>query len=897
MARRHRLISGLKALFHRSRVEAELDDELRHYLDAAAAQRRRDGLSDDEAWRRARADLGSLDAVKDHTRDAGWETAVEQLWRDLRYAARTLRKAPAFSAVVVLTLTLGIGANTAIFSAVSAVMLRALPVQRPHELVALTAAYRDGAEPFSYSAFRRIAAEGSTLIDAAAASTARRDAIAVDGPPEPVDVKWVSGNYFTSLGVAVAVGRPLVAADDPGPPGRAVAVLSDAFWVRRFGRDPAAVGRSVQLRGATFVIIGITSPGFAGETPGENVDLWLPISSQPNAPAWLWAGHSTTWLSVLARLRPGVDLPSARAGLEPVYERLRADIAADTDSADYRRAVLESRLAVSGASGGGSRLRNHLAAPLTVLMAIAFLVLLVACANIANLMLTRAAARRRELAMCLALGAGRGRLLRQGMVEALILAALGAAGGFVVALWGTSALSTLLTGVLPVALDLRPDARVLMFAGLSAGATAVLFGLLPALATTRLDSQGVFRRVGARRGASRIPFGRTLVVAQVAVSLVLVVTAGLFVRSLMTLNRVELGFDPTQVVLFRIGHTADAGLPGEVRQQIYRAVLDRAASVSGVSGASGSRTGLLSSETWRNVIAVESGAPAERPLRSNVNAVSPGYFEVTRIALLGGRGFTDLDREHAPDVAVVNDAFARRFLGARPLGRRVGLCTSESCEPSSTRMMEVVGIAEDAKYSSLEAPAPPLLYVPLAQSGQNLGEIQVRATGELSTILATLYRSLAGADRRLSIVGMTTAHDRVDASLAVRSAVAGLSSTFGLLALAIAGVGLFGLVAYTTAERTQEIGVRMALGARGRDVRSLVLGETFRLVAIGAGVGLAAALALSRLMSGLLYGIEAHDPAAFSLSLGLLILVALLAGYGPVTRAAGVDPVQALRNE
>ena len=553
MASFQRFIGGLKGLIRSRRVEQELDEELQAYLESSVEARVRAGMTPEDARRAARVELGSMEAVKDHTRGVGWEATVEQTWRDVRYGARTLRRSPVFAAVVVVTLTLGIGANTAIFSAVNAIMLRTLPVAHPEELISLKALYPNGAEPFSYAAYRRIAADGARLVDALAASTARRDAITVDGPPEAVDLKWVSGNYFTTLGVSISTGRPLLVSDDLQPPGRAVAVISDAFWTRRFGRDPAAVGRTVRLRGTAFVIVGVASRGFAGETPGESVDLWMPLSAQPSAPAWVWNGHSTTWLSVLARRRADVGLAQARAGLEPVYERVRDDVAAGTDSADFRRSVLESRLRVSEASGGVSRLRDNLAAPLMILVGIVGLVLLVTCANVATLMLTRAVARRREVALCLALGAGRLRIIRQGMVEALLLAALGGIGGFLVAIWGTSALSSLLSGVLPVVLDIGPDKGVLLFAGVISCATAVLFGFLPTLSATGPAPLGVLKSGGAAgRGASRIPFGRTLVVTQIAVSLVLLVAAGLFVRSLMRLKNVDLGFDPNQVVLFRV---------------------------------------------------------------------------------------------------------------------------------------------------------------------------------------------------------------------------------------------------------------------------------------------------------------------------------------------------------
>jgi predicted permease len=901
MARLRRLIGGIAALFRRQRAEQELDEELRAYVETAIEETLRAGMPREEAIRAARVEIGSLEAVKDYTRDVGWETRIEGVWRDVRYAARTLRKSPAFTAVAVLTLALGIGANTAIFSAVNAIMLRQLPVERPEELLSLAAVYANGVEPvFSYAAYRRIVADGGHLVDAIAASTVRRDAITLDGPPEPVDLKWVSGNYFSTLRVSAAVGRTLLVSDDPLPPGEPVAVLSDAYWTRRFGRDPAIIGRSVRLKATTFIIVGIAPRGFLGESAGEAVDLWMPLSAQPGAPSWLWSGHSTTWLRILGRRRSGISLAQARAGLEPVYERIRNDIAAGTDSPEFRLSVLDSRLAVTEASRGTSRVRDNLSAPLLVLMALVGLVLLVACANVANLMLARAATRRRETALCLAIGAGRSRLVRQGMAEALLLAAFGGLGGLFLAKWGASVLEALISGALPIALDVSPDARVLAFAVLTSCATALVCGLLPALRATRIDPLGALKGGGGPgRGTARIPLGRTLVVTQIAVSLVLLVAAGLFVRSLLELRDIDPGFDPDRVVIFRMTPPVDQQpLPVETKRNLYRQLLERAESVPGVDGASASFSGLLSAETWRNAITVEGYLPrAGVTPRTFANSVTPTYFDVMRIALLRGRGFTDGDHESAAKVAIVNEAFARQFFGnADPIGKRVGFCSSDPCGPPKG-MMEIVGIAEDVKYVDLREGTRPMLYVPFTQFEQNLSEIEVRTAGDPSAVAATIYRELAAVDPRLAIVAMIEARDRVDASMVAESLIAKLSAAFGLLALALAGVGLYGLIAYVTTQRTGEIGIRMALGAQRRDVRRLVLRDTLRLVALGLVIGIPAALGGAQLLSGQLYQVEPSDPLAVSLSVAALAFVALVAGYLPARHATRVDPANALRAE
>jgi predicted permease len=902
MTRLARVARGAVALVRTQRTEDDLDDELRAYLEMSVDQKMRAGLTRQAAVRAARAEIGSLDAVKDYTRDVGWETRIENLWRDMRYAGRTLRKSPGFSAVAVFTLALGIGANTAIFSVVNAIMLRPLPVERPEQLISLATVYPDNVEPiFSYPAYQRFVVEGASIVDTIAASSVRRDAITIDGPPEAVDYKWVSGNYFTTLGVPAAVGRALLPSDDRLPAGQPVAVLSNSYWTRRFGRDGSVIGRSFRFRTTAFTIVGVAPHGFFGETGGEAPDVWMPLTTQPGARPHLWKGHSTTWLGILARRRPGITLAQARTALEPVYGRIRDEVASGTESAEFRKAVVESRLAVSDASSGSSRLRAELSAPLVILMGIVGLVLVIACANVANLMLARAATRRRETAVCLAIGAAKLRVVRQGLAEALLLAAFGGVAGLLLAYLGSSTLVAMVAGALPLSIDVSPDVRVLSFTMLVTCATAIVFGLLPALRAARIDPLPALKVSGGPgRGGSRIPLRRTLVVTQIAMSVILLVTAGLFVRSLFKLKEIDMGFDPERVLLLQIAPPTDVQpVSAEMRRNLYRQLLARAESLPGVRAASASFSGLFSGGTWGNAITVEGFVPRSGITpRTFANSVTPRYFDVMGIAIVRGRGFTDDDRETAVNVTVVNQTFARRFFGeADPIGRRVGLCSSDPCGVPPRGMMEIVGIAEDAKYVNLREEKRPMLYVPFAQYDQNLRELEVRTAGAPGAIAATLHRELAGVDSRLSIVSMVELRERIDTSIVAERLIAKLSATFGLLALALAAVGLYGVVAYVTMERTGEIGIRMALGANRRDVRRLVLRDTLTLVVAGAVLGIPVALVGGQLLASQLYEVGPNDPVVLLVAVATLAITALVAGYLPTRRAVRVDPVIALRAE
>lgn len=894
-----RFIAGAQALLQRRRTDDELDEELQAYLDAAIEAGERSGLSPEDATRTARARMGSLLAVRAETRDVGWEVWIEHIWRDVRHAARTLRKAPVFTVVAVLMLALGIGANTAIFSAVNAVVLRRLPVSQPSELVAIAAAYPEGVEPvFSYEAFRTIQADASSLVDVVAASNSRRDAIALDGPPEPADVKWVSGNYFATLGVPAARGRTFSSRRAAVGAADAVAVISDAYWTRRFGRSESVIGRSFRLKSTTFTIVGVARRGFTGESPGEAVDVWMPLELLAQAPASHWVGHSTTWLRLLARRRAGVSFEQARSGLEPVYRQVRDAIAADTESPEYRASVQRSRLIVTDASRGSSRLREYFATPLVILMGLVGLVLLVACANLANLMLARAAIRRRESAVCLALGVSRRRLAWQRLVEALLLALAGGAGGVLLATWALPALASSLSGILPVALDLSPDVSVLVFASVLSVATALAFGLWPALRVARIDPLPALK-AGGQAGRDRRPLGRMLVVIQVAMSIVLLVGAGLFVRSLMALQGIDTGFDPDRVALVRLAPAAAASsLTAEHRQALLEQMIARAGRVPGVTRVSASVNGVFSRGTWRNTISVDGVVPVAGPTpRAYVDAVTSGYFDAMRIAVLRGRGFTDADRAGGPRSAVVNQAFVRRFFASTdPVGRHVSLCTSDPCgEVPAERRMEIAGVVEDAKLVELREEPLPTIYVPLTQVERMPAEIQVLTATGPAAVSTALHRALTSGDTRLTVVAMTDARTQVNASIAAERLVATLSAAFGAFALLLAAIGLYGLVACVTVQRTGEIGIRMALGASRGHVRRLVLQDTLALLIVGSAIGLPIAYGLARLLDGQLYGVSTGDPMAFAVGLAALSFAALLAGYLPARRATRVDPVRALR--
>jgi predicted permease len=955
MSHLHRWAARLASLFQRRALDERLDEELSFHLEQESRKLQAQGLSLEEARRAARLRLapgGALERIRESHRAGRGVPALEKLAQDLRYAVRTLRKSPGFTAVALLSLAFGIGTNSAIFSVVDALLLKALPVPNADRLTTLAKGLGSEPDPlFSYPAFRRFADSADAVctgviavtdkftavvrplgarqgrtgnagpIAAAAAPAAAADSA---GDTETVDSQLVSGNFFSVLGVGAAVGRTFSAAEDGVPGGHPVAVMSYGYWERRFGRDRAVVGEPLLVNGTPVTVLGVLPRGFRGVLADEAPDLFLPVTLRDTVrfrgsmrvdgpePAGqpVWSQVNEHWLQLLAKRRREVSLESARAVLAVLFEREKqAELVGRTDPDDRSQLLAERLLVEPGARGLADR-RGTLTRPLLVLMGLAALVLLIACTNVATLLMARADRRRKEMAVRLGIGAGRSRVVRQLVTESLLLAGLGGALGLAFAAWGSRLLLRLVSqGAEPVPLDVGLDWRRVAFAFGVALVTGLVFGLVPALQATRVDlaavlKQGARAMKGAGRGGHRLPLGRVLVAAQVGLSLVLLISAGLFVRSLQNLMRVDPGYVTGGLVTARI-NPGLLGYPVGRLAALYERLAERLEAIPGVRSASLSRASLLSDDISTSTLTFPGYNP--RPsddMSVQRNSVTPRYFATLGLALVAGRSLEPRDRQGAPRVVVVNQAFVRRFLPqGSPIGRRFNFAA-----PESSRDMEIVGVARDAKYHRLGEAAPPLVYLPVAQIEAGLHEAEVLrdielrvdpAAGETAVawVAGQLRRAVAEVAPGLPVLSVTTMNELVDRSLARERAVARLTGFFGALALLLAAIGLYGVMSYSVARRIGEIGLRMALGAPRGEVLFLVMRETLLLVALGVTTGLVAAWTLARLAASQLFGITAHDPATLAGATAALILVALLAGFLPARRAAGIEPTEALRYE
>jgi predicted permease len=873
-------------------MESDMDAELRFHIEAYAEDLVRRGAEPGEARRLARLALGGIDRAKEECRDVRGLNLFDSFIKDVRYGARMLGKNPGFSAIVVLTLALGIGANTAIFSLTNTVLLKPLPIGHPEQLVQIDLPDPEQAGAsygFSYPVYSYLRDHNDALSGVFALASLGRLNIAVGGEAEPAEGQIVSADYYSTLGITAAAGRTL-APDDDRTGEHLAAVISYGYWKRRFGLDLGVVGRDITINGNPFTIVGVTQPEFFGVTVGDSPDLTVPMIAQPLVMSGRpQPGDSGTWwLTVMGRLRPGVSEEQARVNLDVAFHQVAP------------RQMGRLKVAIIPSGKGLSQFRDRFSKPLLALMVLVSLVLVIACANVAGLLLSRAASRRREIALRSALGARRKRLIRQLLIESSLLAGLGGGVGLAIAVWLNNVLVSLASsGGVPITIDLHFDSSVLEFAVSISVLTGILFGLAPALRLTRVDLTPELKTASRRSGSpgSRLIFGKGLVISQVALGLLLIVGTGLFVRTLRNLKAQDLGFNKDNLVTFAIDPTL-CGYQNRMGE-LYIQVLERIGKIPGIRAVSASHYGEMTLGRWEPRITVPGYAPAPNELNEvQANLVGPRFFETTGMALLEGRDFTGEDAASSAKVIVVNEATARHYFGSADcLGRRLSVSGIGG-------EMQIAGVVKNAKYHSPREATLPMIFIPFLQLPEKspsflLSPMTFEARTALSpeSVTPLIRQELQMVDKSIAIFAIKTLSQQVDESLVRERLLATLSSVLGLLALALGCLGLYGVMAYNVAQRTNEIGIRMALGAPRRRVLWMVLSETLVLVSAGIGIGLPIALVSTRLVSSLLFGLSPTDPPTVAASILLMLTAAVTAGYVPALKASRVDPVVALRYE
>ncbi len=882
-------LSGLyrrvRALLRSESIHEEIDEEMRFHIDMRTEGNIRAGMSPDEARRDAEHRFGRLTRVKERGYEVRGGRWLETFWQDCRYGARSLRKSPGFTSVAVLTLALGIGANTAIFSVVNAVLINPLPYRQPERLVQFwetnplknwTQANVAPANLFDWQeqsqSFTEIAAYMGSDKKGPGLSGLRFDA---GGEPERLQGLYVTGNLFSVLGVDAVVGRALTGEETWEGPDKVV-VLSHGLWRRRFGADPGIVGRAITLDGVSREVVGVMPPDFY--FPSKEAELWVPTGWNRERIAALRRPH---FLRAVARLKPGATLEGARAEMQTIAARLEAEHPDTNTQMGVGLGPLQEWIV------------SDVRLPLVVLLGAVAFVLLIACANVANLLLSRAASRAREVAVRRALGAGRWRVMRQHLTESLLLALSGAAAGLLLATWFKNLLVSFGPGDIPRLDELRLDWRVLVFTLAAALLTTLLTGLTPALQSMRPGLASALKE-GGQKGATaqgrRLRGG--LVVAEVSIALVLAAGAGLTARSFLRLRAVDPGFDPDKTLTLRVSLPRE-GYKEDARQRAFFERTEQlVGGLPGVAAVGATTLPPLKGYRWTGDMTIEGRPPEDYVREIRHKEITPDYFRAMGLPLLKGRFFDGSDTEKGPPTVIVNDAFARRYFpGEDPVGRRVKFGKPNDDDPWET----IVGVVGDEKQDSLSAEVKPEAYQSHLQSAQDEMTLVVRAEGDPRALAGAVRAQLRALDAGVPVYDVKTMRDVVYESLARERFVMLLMGLFAALALALAAVGIYGVVSYATAQRTHEIGLRMALGAQARDVLRLTIGQGLSPVLAGVGFGLLAALGLTRLMSSLLYGVSASDPLTFAAVALLLTVVSLLACYIPARRATRVDPLTALR--
>ncbi len=908
-------MSWLQRLFARKRMEMELDKELRFHFEAQVADKMRTGIPESEARRLARLEFGGLEQIKEGYRESRGTLWVEALGQDLRYGIRQMRKSPGFSFIAIISLTLGIGANTAIFTLLNAILLRPLPVQNPGELFLFGDGEAHGASLsvpegnvrlFSRSFLRDFRQKNTSFSGVAAVDSSQiaTKASIAGAAYQTIHVDLVSGSYFSVLGVPAFLGRTIEESDDNSDGAGPVAVASYGWFQRHFSGDPSALGKIIRIQSHDYTLVGVAKPGFQGVTVGQSTDLWIPLSMEKGfaRPGWQSLGDRFFQsLDLIARLKPGVTAAQANAETNLLFMQIVGSYLGPHPSQKHVNDLAHTRVQLTYGGRGICPLRFAFSLPLKILMGIVALVLLVACANIANMLLARGVARRREVAMRIALGAARHRIVVQLLTESALLAFLGAATGVALA-WKASAmlLNMATPGPDPVPLNLTPDLRVLAFTLGVTVLTALLFGTLPAFRATRLEFTTALKDGrGSSSVSTRGVMARSLIVGQVALSVLLMVVAGLFVRSLIQLYHVDTGFDPHNALLFTLD-SSTANLPkgaDEIRSVRLQEQIEQR--VQAIPGAQSESFSFFSFHDggWSDQVLFQGIArtPANGE-EVNFNITGNGFFSAMGIPLIEGRTFNPEDRQTSPRVAVINETMAHRFFPhGSPIGQHFGIGEA----PEHPGEFQVIGVVKDAKYFTLDENSQMAAYFPCTQSPGFFGNFVVRygPGANRQEIVSRVRHSIAEINSNILVNSVSTLQEQIDRSIATQSLIAQLSSFFGIMAVFLACIGIYGLLSYSVARRTSELGIRLALGAQSRAMLWLILRECLVLLILGLAVGIPVALGSTRILKSLLYQLSPLDPTSISVAIAGVVVMTIAAAWLAARRATRINPTQALRAE
>lgn len=901
-------LSRVRSLFHRRALDQRLDDELSFHLEMEAENNRKRGIPPGDALPAARRAFGGSQQIKEIYREQRGLPTVEIALKDVRYALRGLGKSPGFTAIVLVSLTLGIGANTAIFTLINAVMLRSLPVRSPNELVTVGDASRPTARLlgeslaniFSYPLYERLRDESRVFNGLLASGrSGRLDVTVANSAPHQAQGRLVSGNYFEVLGVSPIARRTFSSQEDQPIGGNPVVVISYDYWVNRFGRSADALGTTLRINGSPFTVMGVAPPRFSGEVVGSPTDIWIPLSmqAQVNPGDSRFDKRDSNWLLCIGRLKPGVSIQRARAEVTTIVQNALIDYTGASRSPDKVREIRSTRVDVEPGSKGFSWIRKHDSSLLFTLMAVVGLVLLIACTNVTNLLLARGTSRQKEISMRLALGADRLRIVRQLFTESLLLAAAAGVAGVLLASWGSRLLSQLVSpasGINPIPfdVDVKPDMAVLAFNGGVSFFTAVFFGLVPAFRSTHIDLIQGLKENAQSVSQGRWRLGRLLVIAQLALSTVILVGAGLFLRSLEHLNSVNVGYSRTVVVM--AADLAASGYPAEQRVPKIRRVMEVLRSIPGVAGVTVSTNGLFSHlDSNTGSLQAEGFVPIRKDdYLCGFDQIGPNYFKVLGVPLIAGREFDEHDYASTNSPVVINETMARFYF---PRGDALG----KSLRNGGDRYT-VIGVARDLKEGGLRNKTERRFFEALFQSHpDSMKTLNFEITTRVApgSVIAAVRSELRSFDPNLKVSSIEPVSVLIDQDLNGERLIARLSEFFGILVVLLAANGLYGIISYTTARRTSEIGLRMAIGASRGDVLRMVLSETVLLIVAGLAIGLPVALASTQLIRTTLASIRLSDPGILAGVSLIMIAAGVLAGLIPAARAARVDPMAALRQQ